>query len=78
MKRVSWEKMHADLDMILMSTFIQELVLISVGRRLASLKVLKENLASQDLNHHSQLIVEFLIAQQLSLMSKQLQFAQQS
>ena len=35
MKRVSWEKMHADLDMILMSTFIQELVLIFVGRRLA-------------------------------------------
>ena len=78
MKRVSWEKMHADLDMILMSTFIQELVLISVGRRLASLKVLKENLANQDLNHHSQLIVEYLIAQQLLLMSKQLQFAQQS
>ena len=78
MKRVSWEKMHADLDMILMSTFIQELVLIFVGRRLASLKVLKENLANQDLNHHSQLIVEYLIAQQLSLMSKQSLFAQQS
>lgn len=72
------EIMHVDRVLILMFMFIPVQVPIFVENKQVCYKVFKVNKVSQDLNHLSQLIVDYMDVQQQLQMYRQLQFVQQS
>ena len=75
MPKDSWERTLAEVVTTLMSTHMEAQELTSAEKNQHLLSLLKESLADQDLSHHSQPTLVFMVAQLQSPMSRPSQYA---